>query len=59
MVDLDSRLREGRRSELDGELDEIQIGKEPGQMTKINKALLTYLKEDLITLLKSNADLFA
>ena len=59
MVDLDSRLREGRRPEPDGELDEIQIEKKPGQTTNINKALPTYMKEDLITVLKSNADLFA
>ena len=59
MVDLDSRLKEGRRPEPDGELDEIQIRKELGQTTKINKALSTYLKKDLITLLKSNADLFS
>ena len=59
MMDLDSSLREGRRPELDGKLDEIQIRKKLGQTTKINKALSTYLKKDLIILLKSNADLFA
>ena len=56
MVDLDARQREGRRLEPNGELDEVQIGKEPDQTTRINKALLTELKQDLVALLKSNAD---
>ena len=59
MVDLDSRKVEGRRPELDGELEEIQIGKESGQTTRINKNLPTSLKQDLAIFLRFNADLFA
>ena len=59
MVDLDTRKVEGGRPELDGELEEVQIGKEPGQTTRINKDLLTLQKQDLITFLRSNTDLFA
>ena len=59
MVDLDSRKVEGGRPELEGELEEIQIGKESGQTTRINKNLPTMLKQDLATFLRSNADLFA
>ena len=59
MVDLDLRNVEGGRSEPDGELEEIQIGKESGQTTQINKNLPTMLKQDLAVFLKTNADLFA
>ena len=59
MVDLDARQREERRPKPDGELEEVQIGKEPSQTTRINKALSTLLKQDLVTLLKSNAYLFS
>ena len=59
MVDLDARQREGRRLELDGRLEEVQIEKEPSQTTCINKTFPTSLKQDLVGLLKSNADLFA
>ena len=59
MVDLDTRQREGRRPELDGELNEVQIGVEPSQTTRINKAFPILLKQDLVALLKSNTNLFA
>ena len=59
MVDLDSRKIEGGRPKPDGELEEIQIGKESGQTTRINKNLPTVLKQDLATFLRTNADLFA
>ena len=59
MVDLDTRKVERRRPEPGGELEEVQIGKGSGQTTRINKELPTMLKQDLITFLRSNADLFA
>ena len=59
MVDLGSRKVEGGRSESDSELKEIQIRKESGQTTRINKNLPTMLKQDLATFLGTNADLFA
>ena len=59
MVELDMRKVEERRPEPDEELEEVQIRKEPGQTTRINKELPTLLKWDLITFLRSNEDLFA
>ena len=44
MVDLDTRKVKRGRPELDGELEEVQISKEPGQTTRINKDLSTLLK---------------
>ena len=44
MVDLDARKMEGRRPEKGEELEEVQIGKELGQITRINKELPTLLK---------------
>ena len=58
IVDLDSRKVEGERPESDDELEEIQIGKESGQTTRINKNLPTMLKQNLATFLLSNTDLF-
>ena len=58
MVDLDTRKVEGGRLEPDGKLEKIQIGKESEQTTQINKNLPTTMKQDLVTFLKSNADLF-
>ena len=57
LVDLDTRWREGKKVEPKGELEVVQNGRGPSQMTRINKALLISLKQDLVALLKSNADL--
>ena len=59
MLNLDSRKVEGRRPDPDNKLEDIQIGKESGQTTRINKNLPTMLKQDLATFLKTNTDLFA
>ena len=58
LVDLDARQREARRPKPNGELKVVQIGNELGQTTRINKALLNSLKQDLVALLKSNANQF-
>ena len=41
-----------------GKLEEVQVGKGPCQATRVNKTLPTSLKQDLVSLLKSNVDLF-
>ena len=42
MIDLDVRWREWRRLEPDGKLEKVQIGKEPSQITQINKVIPFY-----------------
>ena len=44
MVDLDVRQGEGKRPKPEGELEEVQVRKEPCQRTRNNKSLPTFLK---------------
>ena len=60
LIDLDVRGRqETKQPEPDGELEEVQIGPEGFQMTRINKRLPFPLKEKLIAFLRENIELFA
>ena len=60
IVDFDAQgHRETKRPKTDGDLEVIQISSKVEQTTQINKSLPTPLKQELITPLKKNTNLFA
>ncbi|KAI9125203.1 hypothetical protein K1719_003819 [Acacia pycnantha] len=60
LVELDLRKEEKmKKAEPNGELEDFLLGSEPGQITKIGKALGPGMREELEVFLRDNRDVFA
>ena len=59
MIKLDTReLREGQRPELEGKLQEVQVGNSKEKTTRISKNQPISIKLELIVTLRKSSDLF-
>ncbi|XP_061344188.1 uncharacterized protein LOC133290149 [Gastrolobium bilobum] len=59
VVELDMRKEAIPMPESYGELEDLVLGKEPGQFTRIGKIIDPHIKEELAGFLKCNTDVFA
>ncbi|XP_061354718.1 uncharacterized protein LOC133299290 [Gastrolobium bilobum] len=59
LVELDMREEVIPRPEPDGELEDLALGKEPGQFTRIGKTIDHPIKQELIWFLENSTDVFA